>query len=137
MGILPDSFRERREKRKEEWRNIGRNWKKAKEEFRAIPEKIRGDLEPKKKEYSSKQDYILTEVEQLNKELRKIRISQALWFLGTICGFIVFFPIGIGGLFVMIINALKMHKIIAQIKERKREVDIMEIDKKQGHGGLK
>jgi len=121
---LPQSWKQRREKRREDWRNIGRNWKKAKEELKAIPEKAKKDLEPKKKKFNSKQDYILNEIEELNKEHKKIQKSQIWWAIGAVCGFIIFYPIGIGAVIVILINAIKMSGIRKQVKEKQRGVDI-------------
>ncbi len=129
MGIIPNSWKQRREKRKEEWKNIGKNWKKAKEELRAIPDKVRKDLEPKKKKFNSNQDYILNEIRELNKEHKKIQKGMKWWLIGIICSLIVFFPLGIIGIIFMIIDAVKMGKIREQIKEKQREVDMIDIKK--------
>lgn len=124
MNIIPNSWKQRREKRKEKLRNISKDWKKAKKEFKAIPKKAKKDSEPKKKKYNSKQEYILNEIEELNKEHKKIQKSQIWLAIGAVCGFAIFFPIGIGAVIYMIINAIKMSKIRKQVKEKQREVDI-------------
>ena len=128
---LPESWKQRREKRKKDWKNIGKDFKKAKEELKIIPHKVREDLdnkiESKKNKFNSKNDYISHEITELNNEHKKIQKSQIWWLIGAICG-LVFPPITIGVIIVMIINVRKMSKIREQIKEKQREVDLSSIN---------
>jgi hypothetical protein len=74
-----------------------------------------------------KEKYVLGELKELNKEHKKIQKSQIWWLIGAICG-LIFFPITILVIIVMIMNATKMGKIRKEIKEKQREVDILNID---------
>lgn len=83
----------------------------------------------KKKQFNNKEDYILNEIEELNKEHKQIQKSQLLWIIGIFVGLI--FPIiSIVCLILMIVNGSKMSKIRKQKEAKQREIDMIKIEKK-------
>ncbi len=116
-------------KRKEEWKQLGKDFRQGITELKNIPKQAYEEAtkKPEKKKYKTKKDYILNEIGELNKEHKKIQKGMKWWLIGTICSLIVFFPLGIVAFIFMIIDAIKMGKIREQIKAKQREVDMIDI----------